>query len=354
MSRLEKLIAHMPENIDAVLVTSSVNQFYLTGFRYDDGYVVITRGKSYVFADSRYLEAAKNQVNSEFEVRQLKGKITEYMGDVFTAESVKTIGFENTVMTCSAFDSLKTNFPDMEFKPIGDIISNLREYKEPCEIADITAAQRIAELAFDHILGYISPDKTEIDIALELEFFMRKHGSQGNAFDIIAVSGGASALPHGVPRNCKLESGFLTMDYGAVVNGYRSDMTRTVCIGKPTDKMREIYDTVLNAQLTALDLIKEGVKCAAMDTSARSVITDAGYGDNFGHSLGHGVGLDIHERPGLHANAGDKLLAIGHVVTIEPGIYLEGEYGARIEDMVAITPDGAVNLTRPPKHLIEI
>ena len=354
MSRLKKLIADMPQEMDAVLVTSTVNQFYLTEFRYDSGYVLITRGKSYVFADSRYLEAAKNQVNPEFEVLPLKGKITEYLGDVLTAQSVKTIGFENSVMTCSAFDGLKQSFPDYEFTAIGDLINNLREYKDSGEIADITAAQRIAELAFDHILGYITPDKTEIDIALELEFFMHKHGSQGNAFDIIAVSGRASALPHGVPRNCKLEQGFLTMDYGAVVNGYRSDMTRTVCIGKATDKMRKIYDTVLTAQLTALDLVKEGAKCAAMDTAARVVITDAGYGDNFGHSLGHGVGLDIHERPGLHANAGDKLLAVGHVVTVEPGIYLEGEFGVRIEDMVAITPDGAVNLTRPFKHLIEI
>ena len=354
MSRLKKLIADMPLEMDAVLVTSEVNQFYLTGFRYESGYVLITRGKSYVFADSRYIEAAKKQANPEFKVMPLKGKITEYLGNALTVESVKTIGFENSVMTCSAFDSLKRNFPDYEFTAIGDLINNLREYKDSGEIADITAAQRIAELAFDHILGYISPENTEIDIALELEFFMRKNGSQGSAFDIIAVSGSASSLPHGVPRNCKLEQGFLTMDYGAVVNGYRSDMTRTVSIGKATDKMRKIYDTVLTAQLTALNMIKEGIKCAALDTAARAVITDAGYGDNFAHTLGHGVGLDIHERPGLHANAGDKVLEIGHVVTVEPGIYLEGKFGVRIEDMVAVTPDGAVNLTRPPKHLIEI
>jgi len=354
MSRVDKLIKSMPEEMDAILVTSAVNQFYLSEFKFDDGYVLITRGKSYVFADSRYYEAAKNQVQAGFEVVLIKGKQSEYMGNIFTADSLKTIGFENTVMTCSAFENLKKTFPDNEFISAGDLIINLREYKDESEIADIIAAQRIAESAFDHILGYISPDKTEIDIALELEFFMRKHGSQGIAFDMIVVSGSASSQPHGVPRNCKLERGLFTMDFGAIVNGYRSDMTRTVCIGKTSDKMKEIYNVTLNAQLTALDLIGEGVKCAAMDASARAVITDAGYGDNFGHSLGHGVGLDIHEKPGLHFNAGDKLLEIGHVVTIEPGIYLEGQFGVRIEDMVAITADGAVNLTKSPKHLIEI
>ena len=354
MSRVEKLIKAMPQEMDGVLITSPVNQFYLTGFKFDDGYVLITRGKSYVFADSRYVEAAKNQVQAGFEVVLIKGKQSEYMGDIFAAESVKTLGFENAIMTCSSFDNLKKTFPDTEFTPAGDLISNLREYKDESEIADIVSAQRIAEMAFDHILGYISPDKTETEIALELEFSMRRHGSQGIAFDMIVVSGSASSQPHGVPRNCKLEKGLFTMDFGAVVNGYRSDMTRTVCIGKPSDKMKEIYDITLNAQLTALDLAAEGVKCADMDAAARKVITDAGYGDKFGHSLGHGVGLDIHEKPGLHFNAGDKLLEIGHVVTIEPGIYLEGQFGVRIEDMVAITDGGAVNLTKSPKHLIEI
>lgn len=354
MSRLTNLIKTIPENIDCILVTSPINQFYITGFKYEDGYVLVTRGKSYVFADSRYIEAAKNQIKSGFEIILMKGKRTEYLGDVLTAETIKNIGFEDNVMTYAVLENFKKEFADKEFTPIGDLINNMREYKDESEIADITTAQRIAEQAFDYILGYITPDKTEIEVALELEFFMRKHGSRGIAFDIIAVSGRASSLPHGVPRDCKLEQGFLTMDFGAVINGYRSDMTRTISIGKATDEMKKIYNIVLDAQLAALDKIALGEKCAAMDTAARSVITDAGYGDNFGHSLGHGVGLNIHEKPGLHANAGDKLLEIGHVVTVEPGIYIEGKFGVRIEDMVAITKNGAVNLTKAPKHLIEI
>lgn len=354
MSRIGKLRERIPDNIDGVLLTSPINQFYITDFKYEDGYVLVTRNQSYLFADSRYLEAAQNCELPDIEIVRIKGKQSEYLGDIMKKESLKTIGFEDSVMTCSVLENLKKNLLDYEFVPIGDLINNLREYKDEREIADITAAQRIAESAFDHILGYITTDKTEIDIALELEFFMRSHGSQGSAFDIIAVSGSASSLPHGVPRNCKLERGFFTMDFGAVVNGYRSDMTRTISIGKATDKMKNIYEIVLNAQLTACDLIKEGVKCGDMDACARNIIAGAGYGDKFGHSLGHGVGLDIHERPGLHANAGEKILEIGHVVTIEPGIYLEGEFGVRIEDMVAIIEKGAVNLTRIKKELIEI
>ena len=198
---------------------------------------------------------------------------------------------------------------------------------------------------------------TEIEVALELEFFMRRQGANGLAFDTIAVSGSASSLPHGVPRACKLEKGFLTMDFGARVGGYCSDMTRTIVIGKADAEIKKLYHTVLSAQLAALDAAKEGASCAGLDKIARDII-DANdcYKGAFGHSLGHGVGLLVHENPRLSPKASkDDRLQRGNVVTFEPGIYLESKYGCRIEDMVAIRPDGTVhNFTRSTKELIEL
>jgi len=190
-------------------------------------------------------------------------------------------------------------------------------------------------------------------VALELEFFMRSHGARAASFDIIAVSGSASSLPHGVPRNIKLQQGFLTMDYGAVVNGYCSDMTRTVCIGKADDEMKKVYNTVLQAQLAALDAIAVGKMCAEIDNTARDIIKNAGYGDCFGHGLGHGVGLEIHEAPRLSPLSASALKP-GHIVTVEPGIYIEGKFGVRIEDMVYIGEKKCENLTKAAKTLIEI
>ena len=196
----------------------------------------------------------------------------------------------------------------------------------------------------------------EIDAALELEFFMRRMGSEGTAFDTIAVSGSASSLPHGVPRNILLERGFLTMDFGACVDGYTSDMTRTVVIGKADDDMKKLYNTVLSAQRAALDAVCEGACCKDLDGVARGIIDNAGYKGCFGHSLGHGVGLYVHEMPRLAQSANaDSRLVRGNIVTVEPGIYIAGKYGCRIEDMVAIDHSGnVINYTKSSKELIEI
>jgi len=195
---------------------------------------------------------------------------------------------------------------------------------------------------------------TETEVAAELEYYMKKHGSEKPSFDTIAVSGTASARPHGVPRPVRLEKGFLTMDYGAVVNGYHSDMTRTIVIGKADADITKLYNTVLEAQCAAIDAITEGVKNADMDKVARDIIDNAGYKGCFGHSLGHGVGLEIHEQPGVSGGMGDATLKVGQIITVEPGIYIEGKYGCRIEDMVLITKGGKRNLTDCPKELIEI
>ena len=217
-------------------------------------------------------------------------------------------------------------------------------------------AQALTDAAFSHILGFLKPSVREIDVALELEYFMRKNGADGIAFHTIAVSGSASALPHGVPRDLPLEKGFLTMDFGAKVNGYCADMTRTVVIGRADEEMKRLYRTVLAAQNAALEMAVGGVSCRALDLAARGVIDGAGYEGCFGHSLGHGVGIDVHEAPRLSRGAGElEVLVPGNVVTVEPGIYLAGRYGCRIEDMIAINLDGSIeNLTKSTKDLIEI
>lgn len=354
MLRKDKLIGAMPESMDGILVTSELNIRWLCGFPYTDGYILVTRHKSYVITDFRYIEAAKAQVGPGFEIVMMQGSTAALITSLLEENGVKTLGFEDEEMSCAVFSRMQKNYPGVEFAPIGSLIADQREYKDESELADITAAQRIAEAAFDHILGYITPERTEQEVALELEYFMRQKGASGTSFETIAVSGSASSRPHGVPRDCKLEKGFLTMDFGALYNGYCSDMTRTVCIGRADDEMKRLYQTVLNAQLAAIDFIAPGVKCADCDKVARDIIDGAGYKGCFGHSLGHGVGMFIHESPRLSSGAGDKVLGKGHVVTVEPGIYLEGKYGVRIEDMMYIGDTDATLITNCPKQLIEL
>ena len=251
---------------------------------------------------------------------------------------------------CNAFDGCEL------ISGASEILKELRAVKTDEELRRITEAQRITDAAFLHILEFISPERTEKEVALELEFFMRKSGAEGVAFDTIAVSGASSSLPHGIPSDRKLQGGFLTMDFGAKYMGYCSDMTRTVVIGKADEEMKLVYETVLKAQTAALNGIHGGMSCRDADALARDVIREAGYGASFGHSLGHGVGMFIHEFPNLSPRAAESsTLKTGHVVTVEPGIYLEGRFGCRIEDMIAILSDGSVhNFTKSPKELIEL
>lgn len=353
MTRLEKLQSKIPSSLDAILVTSEMNQYYLTGFPYTDGYVLVTKTKGLLLTDFRYIEAAKARADKGYEVRQFKGRRKSWMRDLFTELGIRNVGFEDENLTVSALENLKKDFSEITFAPIGDVIEKMREFKDEDEIANIVSAQRIAEKAFDHILGYINPERTETDVALELEFFMRSHGAEGASFKTIAVSGSASSLPHGEPRPVKLEKGFLTMDYGAIFNGYCSDMTRTVCIGKADDEMKRVYNTVLQAQTEAHRAFDFGKTGNDVDAVARKVIDDAGYKGCFGHSLGHGVGLYIHEEPRVSPGCETKLTA-GHVVTNEPGIYIEGKYGVRIEDMVVFHSDRIECITLAPREMIEI
>ena len=261
-------------------------------------------------------------------------------------ENIKFV-IEKSARIQTLIDTLYEKMPEIE-SARGILVTESYKQTEHLPIIKRRSA------AFAHILKFITPNMTEIEVALELEFFMRRMGSEGTAFDTIAVSGSASSLPHGVPRNVKLEKGFFTMDFGAKFDGYCSDMTRTVVIGKADADMKKLYNTVLSAQLAALDFIKEGINCKDADTVARDIINGAGYEGRFGHSLGHGVGMYIHEDPRLYSRA-KGTLKVGHVVTVEPGIYLAGKYGCRIEDMVAIDLDGKLlNFTKSPKEMMEL
>lgn len=354
MSRLENLKKALPEGCDGVLICCEKNIRYLTSFDYTDGYVLVTRQKSYVLADFRYIEAAKESCSDEWNVVMLERNRSNLINDLLAENGVKVLGFEDKTVSAYAYERLKLDFPAVEFMPVGGLVEGLREYKDEGELDLIIKAQRIAEKAFDHILGFITPYLTEKEVALELEYFMRRNGAEASAFEIIAVSGSASSRPHGVPRDVKLERGFLTLDFGAQYEGYKSDMTRTICLGKADDDMKKMYDTVYKAQTAVLESIEYGMSLLECDKIARNIIDDAGYKGCFGHGLGHGVGMDIHEAPTLSPASGTKVLTTGHVVTVEPGIYIEGKYGVRIEDMVVCRGQKAENITVCPKNLIEL
>lgn len=355
--RLIKLRELMKEKgFDALYATSPEAHLYLSGYANPDGCLFISAdGAAFAFEDFRYIEAAKREINGDdFTVIMPEGSIKSWLGEGIAAVGAKVVAYEDATLSCRALETLKKEFPAVEFVPAGDIICSLRVFKDEGEVECIVKAQRIAEKSFEELLPLITYDCTETYVAAQLEFLMRKNGSEGASFDTIAVSGSNSSSPHGVPRNVKLEKGFLTLDFGAMIGGYHSDMTRTVVIGKADEKMKHLYNTVLEAQMAVLDVISEGESCFKMDKIARDIIYGAGYEGAFGHGLGHGVGLEIHEAPNLSPRSGDRKLIAGDIVTVEPGIYLEGKYGCRIEDMVHITAGGARNLTQCRKELIEI
>ena len=346
------------EDTEAVLVSSEENQRYVSGFHYSDGYILVCKDTAYLLADFRYIEAARAGVSkADFEVIMPDGTMTAEIGLLCATNGLKRIYVEDERLSLAMLERLKMAAKDVSFESgASAVLLDLRAVKTKAELDLIAKAQTITDAAFSHILSVLSPKMTEIEVALELDYFMRKNGAERSGFDTIAVSGSASSRPHGVPRNVPLERGFLTMDFGACIDGYTSDMTRTVVIGKADDDMKRLYNTVLTAQRAALDAVCDGAFCKALDSIARDIIDNAGYKGCFGHSLGHGVGLYVHEMPRLAQSAKeDSRLVRGNIVTVEPGIYIAGKYGCRIEDMVAIDLDGnMIDFTKSPKELIEI
>jgi Xaa-Pro aminopeptidase len=359
MSHLKKLQAAMKTaGAEAIVVSSEANQRYLSGLNYTDGFVVVLPETAFLLADFRYIEDARTTVDAtEFEIVMPDRSMLAYVAAILKDHAVKAVLFEEATLSYALLERFKKTFEGVELQSGGSaMIDELRLYKDEAEIEKMARAQKITDAAFAHILNFINPDRTEVEVALELEFFMRAQGSEGVAFDTIAVSGTQSSRPHGVPRPVKLERGFFTMDFGARVDGYCSDMTRTVVIGKADEEIRRVYNTVLEAQTAAINSLRVGLPCAEADKIARDIIDNAGYKGLFGHSLGHGVGLYIHEAPRFAASVpATELLKPGHVVTVEPGIYIEGKYGCRIEDMIAVRPDGTIyDFTQSPKELIEL
>ena len=350
ISDLQKFLKNKYE---AVIIFSEVNRRYFTGFPSSDGYLIVTKDDATLFVDSRYVEAAEKSVTA-CNVLLFK-KASEDIKNYLKEKSVIKAYTERNHISVSTADFLKTAFLPCRVTPskkLEKAIDESRITKTDYEIESIKAAQKIAEDAFDHILTFIKPGVTEKQIALELDFYMLSHGAEAISFETIAVTGQKSSMPHGVPDDTVVKSGdFITMDFGAVVNGYHSDMTRTVAVGEISEEQIKVYETVLTAQRSALAILKAGLDCCEADKAARQVIEDAGYGEYFGHSTGHGVGVEIHEAPTL-APKSKGALQVGNVVTIEPGIYLPGKFGVRIEDMALITENGFENLTTTPKELI--
>ena len=339
------------KSLDAIYITSRTSHRYFTQFDNEDGALLITTKKAYAFEDFRYIETATKQLGSIYEVIEPKGKRADWLGSILKDENISTLGFEDLSMSVSAYEKLKSDL-DIKLSKIGTVINELREVKTEEEILKMEKAQELTDKAFTYILGILSTDITENDVAAELEYFMRKNGAEDKSFETIAISAEKTSLPHGVPSNNKIKKGFFTMDFGATIDGYHSDMTRTVCIGKADDEMKKLYNTVLEAQLKALKFLKAGVNCKDADKVARDIIYKD-YKGYFGHSLGHSVGLEVHEMPALSPNC-DRILVPGNIVTVEPGIYIPGKYGTRIEDMVLICENGIKNFTKSPKELIEI
>ncbi len=352
--RIEKLLGLLEENgLEALYVTGPENRLYLSGFSGSSGALFITREAQYLMVDFRYAVQAEQESPHLAVVEAAAGKgFADLLAEMAEKHRLKNIGCEGDHLTFNQFEALKKKLPGFELIVTGGLVESLRLIKEEAEVKLIEEAVRLAELSFKEILPRVKPGVSERELALELEYKMRRHGAEGAAFRIIVASGYRSALPHGVASDKTVQAGDLvTFDFGANYRGYRSDITRTVVAGRPNERQKEIYSIVLAAQQKALGGIMAGVKASEVDALAREVIEGAGYGHCFGHSTGHGVGLCVHEGPRL-ARGEDTVLTAGMVVTVEPGIYLPGWGGVRIEDTVLVTKEGCRVLSSLPKEEI--
>jgi len=350
--RIEKLKNKALSNKDeAILISKPANRVYYAYFTGTAGYIYVDKKDCFFLTDSRYMEQARRQC-SGFEIVELNNDLTIY--DFIKDKKLKRLFVEENTITMSQYIKLKESLKNGLVLGLEAIIGKQRMVKDAIEIENIGRAAKIADKAFSHILEFIRPGLTEKEIALELELFMRKGGAEGLSFETIVASGIRSSMPHGAPTDKRLEKGeFITMDFGCVVEGYCSDMTRTIHLGPAKEEEKKLYGIVLKAQLKAMEYIRAGSCANSVDRIARDIIIDNGYGSYFGHGLGHGVGLEIHEEPFLSPK-GDEILRSGMVLTDEPGIYLPGKFGVRIEDLLLVKEKGCEILSNSTKEFIEI
>jgi len=356
MNNIERIRQTLPQyNCDAMLITSQINRLFATGFSSSAGILIVTGDDAWYFVDSRYFEAAEANIkDARVVLLEADKTVTDCIHMTAKESKITRLGFEDNTVSFKEHnewaDKLDTELVAGGLIPAGQLLNELRSVKSREDIDKLIKAQRLSEKVFEEVLPLINTNMTEKDLAAEIVYKMLKNGADGAAFNPIVVSGPNSSRPHGVPGSNKIFKGFLTIDFGAKLDGWCSDTTRTLCIGKPDDEMVKIYDTVLKAQEAGIKAIHGGVKAVDVDNAARTVIEDAGYGDYFGHGFGHAQGLEVHES--LRANQTSKdVLPAGAVLSAEPGIYLPGRYGVRIEDTIYVTENGSENITKLPKKL---
>ena len=351
--RIERLRALLTEKVvDAVLVTKEENVHYFSGFRGDSTALLVTHERLLLVTDSRYTEQASAEA-SLYEIVEQRDGLYRKVAELAVEAGVVALGYEGAVLVCDQYEKLKEMLGEISFDT-SLALDALRQVKDTDEIALIRRACAIADEGFAHIIRYIQPGMTELEVAAELEHYMRTLGSERPAFQTIIASGVRGSLPHGIASDKVIARGELvTMDFGAVCAGYHSDITRTICVGRADARQREIYDAVLSAQMRALAALRPGVTGIEVDRIARDSLAEKNFEQYFGHGLGHSLGLEIHEEPRL-SKAGKHIMQPNMLITDEPGVYIPGWGGIRIEDTVLITADGSEPLTRAPKEFIEI
>jgi Xaa-Pro aminopeptidase len=349
--RLDSFRALMDkEGLDSFLVLHSFNRNYLSGFSGSSGALIFGPSKTLFLTDSRYTVQAKSEVQGAEVVLQSKALLKDAV-ELLKKQKVRKLGFESLHVSHAAYVYLAKELKGVKLLPTKDLAERLRAVKDPSEMGKMRQAARITDECFAHILKKIKIGVREVDLAAEMEHFMRQKGASGLSFDSIVASGYRAALPHGIASEKKIEKGdMIVFDFGCIYQGYCSDMTRMAVLGKPSSEQKRIYGIVKRAQQAGLDRIKAGAACGEPDKVARGIIAKAGHAKHFGHSLGHGVGVEVHEEPRLSPKNKQKLES-GMAVTCEPGIYLEGKFGVRIEDLVLVTPGGHENLYSTSKEL---
>lgn len=353
MSRIEKIKEQITElDLDAFYITHIPNIRYLSGFSGSSAFVVITKNKNYFFTDFRYQVQSAEQVKG-FEVI-VNFSPAEKIKEFFSGERFKNVGFESTHLTFHQLEQLKETLQGVNFVSVPERIEKLTMIKTPDEIAKIKKACEITDKVFTKLLEVIKPGMQEREVSAEISYWHKKYGAEKDSFDPIVASGWRGALPHGAATDKVIETGeMVTLDFGCIYDGFCSDLTRTISVGNPSDEMKKIYDTVLKAQTLAIEAAKEGINTKELDNIARNYINNAGYEGKFGHGLGHGLGIEVHEMPSLSQRV-DINIPANAVVTIEPGIYIEGLGGIRIEDDIMITANGCEIFNKSPKDLIII